>query len=168
MKRVDSISDTKYNWSNVSRFIIWDTAYGIFKDHPVLGIGLGSFAKEYKNTVVDRSLKRNVPLKDWQKKHLRELSHAHNNYIHMLAENGLVGFLGYVLAFGFILCKNIKNYLLNKNPYALMIVGSTAALLLQGLTEYNFGNSSVMKIYWLVLGCLVVLARFYNKEDAKN
>ena len=168
MKRVDSISDTKHNWSNVSRFIIWDTAYGIFKEHPVLGIGLGSFSREYKNTVVDRTLKRNVPLKDWQKKHLQNLSHAHNNYLHMLAENGLVGFLGYIFAFGFILWKNIKNYLLNKNPYALMIVGSTTALLLQGMTEYNFGNSSVMKIYWFVLACLIVMARFYNKEDAEK
>ena len=86
----------------------------------------------------------------------------------MLAENGLVGFIGYVFAFGFILWKNIKNYLLNKNPYALMIVGSTTTLLLQGMTEYNFGNSSVMKIYWLVLACLVVMARFYNKEDAEK
>lgn len=202
IKRVDSIADTKTNWSNVSRFIIWDTAYGIFKEHPVLGIGLGSFSKEYQSKFVDskelkqqaaeyhnyqKNLKQKkltvgqknytkkhiqklavASRKVWENKQLRALSHAHNNYIHMLAENGLVGFFGYVFAFGFILWKNIKNYLLNKNPYALMIVGSTTALLLQGMTEYNFGNSSVMKIYWFVLACLVVMARFYNKEDAEE
>ena len=202
IKRFDSIADTKTNWSNVSRFIIWDTAYGIFKENPVLGIGLGSFAKEYQSKFVDskemkqqaaeyynyrKNLKQKkltdvqkkytkakvqelaaTSRKVWENKQLRALSHAHNNYLHMLAENGLVGFLGYVFAFGFILWKNIKNYLLNKNPYALMIVGSTTALLLQGMTEYNFGNSSVMKIYWFVLACLIVLARFYNKEDAEN
>lgn len=202
MKRVDSITDTKTNWSNVSRFIIWDTAYGIFKEHPVLGIGLGSFAKEYQSKFVDskelkqqaaeyhnyqKNLKQKkltvgqkkytkehiqklavASRKVWENKQLRALSHAHNNYIHMLAENGLVGFFGYVFAFGFILWKNIKNYLLNKNPYALIIVGSTTALLLQGITEYNFGNSSVMKIYWFVLACLVVMARFYNKENVEK
>ena len=58
---------------------------------------------------------------------------------------------------------------MNKNPYALMIAGSTGALVLQGLTEYNFGNGAVMKLYWLVLGCLVVLAGYYNKEkDCKK
>ena len=98
---------------------------------------------------------------------LSKLNHAHNNILQMLAENGLVGFIGYIFAFGFILWKNFKNFLLNKNPYALMIVGSTSALFLQGLTEYNFGNSSVMKIYWLVLACLIILASKYN-DGMKN
>lgn len=202
IKRVDSISDTKNVWSNVSRLIIWDTAYGIFKDHPVLGTGLGSFAKEFQSKFVDSkdlkqqateyyNYRKNLKLKKltvaqkkFSKAHIRKLkyasmkmlenrrlralNHAHNNYIHMLAENGLVGFLGYIFAFGFILWKNIKNYLLNKNPYALMIVGSTTALLLQGMTEYNFGNSSVMKIYWFVLACLIVMARLYNKENSEK
>lgn len=95
---------------------------------------------------------------------LVKLGHAHSNIFQILAENGLIGFWGYVFAFGFILWKNIKNYLMNKNTYALMIVGSTTALMLQGLTEYNFGNSSVMKIYWLVLACLIVLIKVYNEE----
>ncbi|MBQ2975070.1 MAG: O-antigen ligase family protein, partial [Phascolarctobacterium sp.] len=98
---------------------------------------------------------------------LSKLNHAHNNILQMLAENGMVGFVGYIFAFGFIVWKNFKNFLLNKNPYALMIVGSTSALVLQGLTEYNFGNSSVMKIYWLVLACLIILASKYN-DGMKN
>ncbi|MBO5143761.1 MAG: hypothetical protein J6C46_12375, partial [Clostridia bacterium] len=83
-------------------------------------------------------------------------------------ENGLVGFAGYVFAFGYILWRNIKNYFVNKNPYALMIAGSTGALVLQGLTEYNFGNGAVMKLYWLVLGCLIMLAGCYNKESSRE
>ena len=86
----------------------------------------------------------------------------------MLAENGIIGLFGYVFAFGYILWSGLKNYLFNKNPYTLMILGSTTALVLQGLTEYNFGNGAVMKIYWLVLACLVILANMYNKEKLKN
>lgn len=96
---------------------------------------------------------------------LARLTHAHNNFMQMLAENGIVCFLGYIFAFGYVLWSNLKNYLFNKNPYALMIVGATGALMIQGLTEYNFGNSSVMKIYWLVLACLIILANKYNQES---
>lgn len=201
MKRIDSISDTG-NWSNASRFIIWETAYGMFKEHPVLGVGLGQFKPNFQSRFVDddklkkqveeyQSYHKNLKQKKltpaqknmnklqvqalkqanrkaWENKHLRGLTHAHNNIMQMLGENGLVGFFGYVFAFGFILWKNIKNYLMNKNPYALMIVGSITALILQGLTEYNFGNSSVMKIYWFVLACLVILAGCYNKENAEE
>ena len=208
MKRVDSIDDFK-NTSNRSRLIIWGTSIEMFKEHPVLGVGLGNYKNVYQNehiaprVEVERKSIKGLPsfrklnkseqavvLKEpvnlWKvqgykklKKQernefnkayikfrfeysLSKLNHAHNNILQMLAENGLIGFIGYIFAFGFILWKNFKNFLLNKNPYALMIVGSTSALFLQGLTEYNFGNSSVMKIYWLVLACLIILANKYN------
>ena len=207
MKRVLSITDTK-NASNSSRFIIWYTSFEMFKEHPVLGVGLGNYKNVYQKSVEHRveserkvmkvlpSFKKlskseqEVVLKsptnlwklqgykklkkqernEFNKRYgkfrfeysLSKLNHAHNNLLQMLAENGLVGFIGYVFAFGYILWINFKDYFANKNPYALMIVGSTGALLLQGLTEYNFGNSSVMKIYWFVLACLIVLVSKYN------
>ena len=99
---------------------------------------------------------------------LVKLNHAHSNIFQMLAENGIIGLLGYLLTFGAIIWTNIKNYFINKNPHNLMIIGSTIALFLQGLTEYNFGNSSVMKIYWLVLACLVVLVKEYNEERLRE
>ena len=209
MKRVLSITDTK-NASNSSRFIIWYTSFEMFKEHPVLGVGLGNYKNVYQKSVEQRviiareQLSKNYifqkltkeeqtatlysPKKFWELKIYQKLknkewqsfykeyskfrfsydlstfTHAHNNFLHMLAENGLIGLLGYIFAFGYILWKNLKHYFANKNPYALMIVGSTGALLLQGLTEYNFGNSSVMKIYWLVLACLIILAGKYNSR----
>ena len=197
MKRVDSISDGN-NWSNASRFIIWNTAYDMFVEHPILGIGLGQFgpvfkskfivndktekeAAEYRKYLKNKKEKKltsdqkkiskselnklaSSNREKWQKDMLRKLNHAHNNFMQMLAENGIIGFFGYVFAFGYVLWHNLKKYLNDRNPYALMIVGSTTALKLQGLTEYNFGNSSVMKIYWLVLACLIVLVREYDNE----
>ena len=110
----------------------------------------------------------NTNRKVWEYKALGKLDHAHNNFMQMLGENGLVGLFGYVCAFGYILWSSLKNYLLNQNPYSLMIVGSTSALLLQGLTEYNFATGAVMKLYWLVLACLIVLASHYNKEESSK
>lgn len=198
MKRVDSIFDSN-NWSNASRFVIWSTAHDIFLEHPIWGVGLGSFKQEYKSRFVIsetteqeaaeyfeyiKNKKQNeltatqnklselqlIKLADsnrekWQKEHLRKLDHAHNNFMQMLAENGFIGLLGYVFAFGYVLWSNFTKYRKNRNPYALMIVGATSALLFQGFTEYNFGNSSVMKIYWFVLACLIILANNYGCKE---
>ena len=35
-------------------------------------------------------------------------------------------------------------------------------------TADNFGNSSVMKIYWLVLACLIILASKYNDKSKET
>ena len=205
MKRVNTFSSVK-SVTQDPRFKIWDVSIAIFKEHPVLGVGLGKFkseyqkkyskvypvneqqkklAAEYKKYIDNRKAKKLTPEQKKMSKAKRielrnayiaqqkyegvgRLTHAHNNFLQMFGENGVVGFIGYVLAFGYILWRNIKNYFTNKNPYALMIAGSTGALILQGLTEYNFGNGAVMKIYWLVLGCLVVLAGYYNKEKLED
>ena len=222
-KRVSSIDDMK-NVSNLSRFVMWKTAYDIFEKQPILGVGLGQYRVVYQNEYIKPKLEKkresikNLPgfekldkseqeliltskaniwdikglktLKQVDRRrirseylkesdindydnlaflnHLTRLGHAHSNIFQMLAENGIIGLFGYVFAFGYILLSGLKNYLFNKNPYSLMILGSTTALVLQGLTEYNFGNGAVMKIYWLVLACLIVLASAYNKEKLKN
>ena len=205
VKRINTFNNIK-SATQDPRFKIWDVSMVLFKEHPILGVGLGQFkneyqenyskvhpvnekqkklASEYKMYLDNRKQKKLTPeQKKMTKAKLNELknayiaqqryenigklTHAHNNFLQMLAENGIVGCMGYLFAFGYILWRNIKNYFANKNPYALMIVGSTGALVLQGLTEYNFGNGAVMKLYWLVLGCLVILASCYNKEESSK
>ena len=50
-----------------------------------------------------------------------------------------------------------------------MMCVSSLALVLQGMTEYNFGNSAVMKSFWLVQGCLLVLSTNWKKSQiARN
>ena len=85
----------------------------------------------------------------------------------MLAENGIVGFIGFISMFCYIIGHNFKKFLREKNIYSLAICAVTITLLLQGFTEFNFGNSAVVKAYWLILGCLVVLENNMEK-DIKN
>ena len=152
MHRLDTIDDfTKYQ-SNTERILIWQSAWNMFKDHPILGVGLGQYTVNYQQKYISPQAKE------------PKLGHAHNNFMQMLAENGIVGFAGFVTMFGYIIFKNLLAWFKVKNVYALMIVSATVCLLLQGFTEYNVGNSAVIKMYWLVLGLLVVLSELYKKE----
>lgn len=143
--RAESITSTTLQ-SNTERVLMWQSAYEMFKDHPVLGVGLGQYAPKYLNEYKSPQAKE-------------KQNHSHNNFLQMLAENGIVGFLGFVLLFGYILLSSFKNSMRKLSPYHVLIFGCTLAFILQGFTEYNFGNSAVIKYYWATLGCLLVLAR---------
>lgn len=152
MHRLDTIDDFDKYQSNTERILIWQSAWNMFKDHPILGVGLGQYTENYQQKYISPQAKE------------PKLGHAHNNFMQMLAENGIVGFAGFVTMFGYIIFKNLLAWFKVKNVYALMIVSATVCLLLQGFTEYNVGNSAVIKMYWLVLGLLVVLSELYKKE----
>ena len=152
MHRLDTIDDFNKYQSNTERILIWQSAWNMFKDHPILGVGLGQYTENYQQKYISPQAKE------------PNLTHAHNNFMQMLAENGIVGFAGFVIMFGYVIFKNLIAWFRTRNVYALMIVSATVCLLLQGFTEYNVGNSAVIKMYWLVLGLLVVLSEFYKRE----
>lgn len=145
LQRLATITDTKYQ-SNTERLLIWNSAYTMFKDHPALGVGLGRYKDNYQKKYISPKAKEPY------------LSHAHNNFLQMLAENGIVGFVGFLTLLACFIGYSFKRFWQEKNPYALMMGMATLALILQGCTEYNFGNSAVMKSFWLVQGCLLVLS----------
>lgn len=151
MYRLDTIDDFNKYQSNTERILIWQSAWNMFKAHPVLGVGLGQYTENYQQKYISPQAKE------------PKLGHAHNNFMQMLAENGIVGFVGFVIMFGYIILKNLISWFKVKNVYALMIVSATVCLLLQGFTEYNVGNSAVIKMYWFVLGLWLVLDRL--KKD---
>ena len=151
MHRLDTIDDFDKYQSNTERILMWQSAWNMFKDHPILGVGLGQYKENYQQKYISPEAKE------------PQLSHAHNNFLQMLAENGIVGFVGFAIMFGYIVFKNLIDWFRTRNAYALMIVSATVCLLLQGFTEYNVGNSAVIKMYWLILGLLLVLDRL--KKD---
>lgn len=151
--RLLSVTNTSTNLSNTARLYMWRGAVAIFNDNPIVGVGEG----QYRKNVVDFYM---VPGQG------TAFDHAHSIVFHMLAVNGLVGFLSMLLMFGSILWWNLKNYLNNENIWSLAIFASTFTLLMQGLTEYNIGQASIMKLYWLLLGCLLVLAHSESKGEA--
>ena len=143
---------SKVDTSNTARFVFWNECYRIFKEHPVLGVGLGQAKAEYKKTG----------------KLTNFFTHAHSNLFQMLSENGLIGLLGYLLFIGYYFKKSFGQFISQKYTTALIIASSTLALFIQGITEYNFGNSAVMKAYWLITGVLCIAIKFNDKLTRKE
>ncbi|MEN6479878.1 MAG: O-antigen ligase family protein [Anaerolineales bacterium] len=65
------------NFSPIERLAHWEAAWRMFSRHPYGGVGLGQYAVVYPEVALPR----------WSD----PLGHAHNYYLHVLAELGLVG-----------------------------------------------------------------------------
>lgn len=74
---VRTVEVTSDNWAVVERMAHWQAGWYMFLDHPWLGVGAGNYAQAYPNYYVG----------SW----IEPLGHAHDYYINMLAELGVVG-----------------------------------------------------------------------------
>jgi O-antigen ligase len=84
--RIPDIATTEVtdaNFAAIERLAHWQAAIDMWRDHPWLGVGFGNYPVVYPAYAIGR----------W----LNPLGHAHNYYLNVGAETGLVGFLAYGL-----------------------------------------------------------------------
>ena len=80
---VREVKLTPENWPIVERMAMWQAAWYMYEDHPLLGVGIGNYVEAYKD----------YHMPGWKK----DKGHAHNYYLNVLAEMGTVGLIAYLL-----------------------------------------------------------------------
>jgi O-antigen ligase len=134
------------------RFGYWQGALGIIKDNFWLGVGLGNFPNHY-------TMYKPV----WA----GETIHAHNGFIEVFTELGIIGFIVFCAIWAVILFKCFKalskELLDDKNR--LFIIGLVSAILgflIHSLVDFNFSESGLSMSIWLIAGCVIGL--IYNES----
>lgn len=92
---VDVINGKDYNITT-NRIELWDFAISLFKENPIFGIGLG----KYGDLARYKFLGRGGIVYD----------QAHNDYLQVLCENGLIGFMLIYIPMFFIFYKTIDAF----------------------------------------------------------
>jgi hypothetical protein len=126
------------------RLYFWEAGWRMVQDAPLLGLGPGGVKLHYpgyRNPAARRPA----------------TGHLHNNLLQIAAERGLLGLLAWLaiwLAF-FVQAGRIYARLpaTNVDDRAL-VAGSLAAVggfFVAGLFEYNFGDSEVIGLLWVVM-----------------
>ena len=82
VRDVRGVDVTPINYAVIERLAHWQAAINMAEDRPLLGVGLGNYETAY-----DR-----YRLINWR----QPLGHAHNYYLNILAETGMIGFLAYL------------------------------------------------------------------------
>jgi len=83
---VRGVKLTDANYPVVERMAHWQAAWGMFNDRPWLGVGIGNYEPVYPA----------YALQGWP----LALGHAHNYYLNIAAEAGLIGLAAYLVLWG--------------------------------------------------------------------
>ena len=121
-----------------ARWVLWDVAVRIFRDHPATGAGPGGYHRlftAYHSGPLDGET-------DW--------GSAHNLYLHQLAERGIAGGLALLLICGVLLSRAVRAARRDADPRALWSAGAVAAFLAMSLTEIAFQNEQFAALFLLI------------------
>ena len=136
-ERAFSITDLGRNPSNIERLYIWKTARDIIIDHPVSGIGF----RQWRWRFSDYSGKY---ARSWEFTEAA-FHHAHNLYLTVAAETGIVGLFLYMVFWAYLLmaiwrCTRSSPGGSFYNALALGVFFGLVNFLIGGLFEDNLGK----------------------------
>jgi O-antigen ligase len=129
---VTTFMDAERNPGIPFRLSVWHDAIRMFKAHPVTGVGLGTF-DDVAFSLADATVDPHFYRQGW---------HAHNVYLHLLAETGLVGFAAYAYLWLVILTSLARAWWragASLRPHAAAALCSVLAFLMLSFTEVLIG-----------------------------
>ncbi len=125
-----------------SRVTLWNDVMQMIKDYMFTGVGFGvtAFSGIYLF---------------YKHQYLTAL-HAHNFYLEVLAETGIIGFIVFMYFLFIFIVNLMKNYIIQKEKFNKYItLGTLAAflgILMNGMAEYTWADFRVVTMFWIVVG----------------
>lgn len=144
-----SIGHTQENESNMTRLSLWQVGIDLTKEQPFFGTGSNN-SEEYFIAFFN-----NMP-KTYQEKHHLAIEHPsdwHNSYLHILVQNGLfvfIGFLYMLIAILFRLVRKLQHVEHRDKP---ALIAAILAMLAFGISQFFHSElfSYGAVIFYLVL-----------------
>ncbi len=145
--QLDRLSTIKYELSSGTlngRTGIWDAGMATFKQSPLLGVGSGSFLEaSVQNSLIGLE------------------ASAHNSFLSVLVENGLIGFW---LFAGMLVILFASAYRIDKkDPIRWLSLTIMTAWMILSFASH----AEAQKYTWVVFG-FIITAYYVNKKQSKN
>ncbi len=154
-QRVNEILLTPENYAVVERLAHWEAAISMATEQPWLGVGIGNYAAAYPDHLVP----------GW----FEPLGHAHNMYLNVFAEMGIVGLIGYALLWIPIFWLSIDLTRKLDWPLRGIPLGLFAGFV--GLSVHHLLDNLYVKnnlIYLGVTFALLVLLKWNMEEEQRS
>ncbi len=147
------------NFALLERRAHWQAALGMFEDSPWLGVGFGNYAAAYPKYALPK----------WDD----PLGHAHNYYLNVLAEAGVLGFVTYIVLWVGLFWHVGRRAVGTQGWKLGVIAGAFGALV--ALSIHNFFDNLFVHAMYIQVGLMLGLVEglqpdrlFTTKEVVGN
>ncbi len=156
IEKFESVRNKQGDISDM-RLQIWKDSSHIIQDFPLTGTGFGSFIDIYPKY---RTIKGD-----------NIVEHAHNDFIELLSNGGLIAFLIFAWFLFSLLYKSYKTYLKRHEMYSVYIfiaaVTGMISILIHGITDFNL-NIGANGLYFFFMAGLAVSAANTRVHEGLN
>lgn len=150
------------------RLIVWSGALELFKQNPLFGTGVETFAYGYYQV---KPVEHNL-LSEWDYLYNK----AHNEYLNYLATTGAIGLGTYLLMiiwFLFILCKYIYTNIKKKTPDEFQLflsIGLLSSYILILISNFFGFSVVIINFYFFIIPAIFLITTQKNKVfvEAQN
>ena len=127
---------------SLRRADVWMDSLRMLRDFPFLGTGLGTFGSIYSRYQTHSSTSL--------------FDHAHNDYVELMTDTGLIGFLAAAALAVVFLVMIIRQWRTRHRTYVKALgaggIASCASLLFHGMTDFNFHIPANAMLWTMIAG----------------
>ena len=123
------------------------TAFEIFKDNKLFGVGLKNFREESKKNIYENP--------NYKLTKGRDTTHPHQIHLELLSEIGLIGYFSFFILMIFSIFISAKNYLIKKNPYQLSALIYIISCLIPLIPSGSLFSTFFGGIFWFSYGLMI-------------
>ena len=145
------------------RYFIWEVTWDMIRARPVVGQGYGTYQQRFAAFRDARREEAHFQSLVWTQQQ-EDTPYAHNEYLHLWAESGLLGLVAFLALVSWIVCGALRWAWREGEGYAWAGLGIVAVMLVHSLVSYPLRLPLNGMIFWLTLGILVGLVKI---EDSK-
>ena len=168
IKERTSLARLNNEFSSGRRIAIWKFTEMMIKDHPILGSGIGTFkynSLRYQAKFFDQGQNRTLYPHGFADK-------SHNEYLQLWAELGIIGLGVFIwlmiiyFNYGVTLLKKEKDYY--RRGIIIGLMGSTVAVLVDGIFGFPLHLPVTVLLLWMVLGLIGVVGKTEEEREKLN
>lgn len=123
------------------------TAYEIFKDNVLFGVGLKNFREESKKSIYENP--------DYYKTNQRQSTHPHQIHLEILSELGLLGYIFFLILIFYSIIFSAKNYFIERNPYQISALIYILSCLIPLMPSGSLFSTFFGGIFWFSFGLMI-------------